>query len=285
MMNELKVKEKLTEFLIEDIGCGDLTTGSLGNKDQWIQGHFISKEDGIFAGEEIIKLGFSLISKDTEVILFKHDGDRIVKGDIIASVEGTFSTLMAGERVILNLVQRMSGIATMTNEFVHILDGSGIRICDTRKVMPGLKIFDKYAVTCGGGYNHRFGLYDGVMLKDNHVAAVGSTGDAIREVRKRVGHMIRVEVEIETEEALLQAVEAKADIIMFDNRSPEEIKSWMRHVPDHIVTEVSGGITLENIHQYRETGVNYISIGALTHSVSGLDISFNIASQKEGEGK
>ncbi|YCA43021.1 carboxylating nicotinate-nucleotide diphosphorylase [Bacillus sp. JZ8] len=284
-MNELKVKEKLTEFLIEDIGCGDLTTSSLPNKDQWIQGHFISKEDGIFAGEEIIKLGFSLISKDAEVILFKHDGDRVMKGDIIASVEGTFSTLMAGERVILNLVQRMSGIATMTNEFVHVLDGSGIRICDTRKVMPGLKIFDKYAVTCGGGYNHRFGLYDGVMLKDNHVAAVGSTGAAIREVRGRVGHMIRIEVEIETEEALLQAVEAKADIIMFDNRSPEEIKSWMRHVPDDIVTEVSGGITLENIHQYRETGVNYISIGALTHSVSGLDISFNIASQKEGEGK
>jgi nicotinate-nucleotide pyrophosphorylase (carboxylating) len=184
--------------------------------------------------------------------------------------------LLTGERVILNLLQRMSGIATLTHRAVTILNNSHTRICDTRKTTPGLRMLEKYAVVCGGGYNHRFGLYDGVMIKDNHIAFCGSITKAVQAVREKLGHMVKIEVETETKEQVLEAVRAGADVIMFDNRTPDEVREFVSLVPKPIITEASGGITLENLAEYGTTGVDYISLGMLTHSATALDISFHL---------
>ena len=169
----------------------------------------------------------------------------------------------------------MSGIATATKNAVNLLDDPNIRICDTRKTIPGLRIFEKYAVTCGGGFNHRVGLYDGVMLKDNHIAFAGGITQAVNLVRSKMGHMVKIEVETENEKQIIEAVEAGADVIMFDNRTPAEIKEFSKIVPKHIITEASGGISIKNIADFKGCGVNYISMGSLTHSAMPLDISFN----------
>jgi len=224
----------------------------------------------------VITAGLHLLDTDIKIELYKKDGDRVEKGDILGAVYGPIVQLLTGERVILNIIQRMSGIATLTREAVERLDSEHTRICDTRKTMPGLRMFDKYAVTCGGGYNHRFGLYDGVMIKDNHIAFAGSITKAVAAVKQQLGHMVKVEVETETKEQVLEAIEAGADIIMFDNRTPEEVKEFAALVPSSITTEASGGLTLANLHEYGKTGVDYISLGMLTHSAKALDISFNI---------
>ena len=179
-------------------------------------------------------------------------------------------------------MQRMSGIATVTNACVEALNDPSIQICDTRKTVPGLRMLDKYAVVTGGGKNHRQGLYDGVMIKDNHIAFCGSITKAVQAVREKIGHMVKIEVETESKEEVLEAVEAGADVIMFDNRSPEEVKEFATLVPKTIVTEASGGITLDNLASYSGTGVNNISLGFLTHSVKALDISLQV---KEGNKK
>lgn len=170
----------------------------------------------------------------------------------------------------------MSGIATATNKAVKTLQSDHTRICDTRKTTPGLRMFEKYAVTCGGGFNHRIGLYDGVMIKDNHIAFAGSITNAVKIAKEKLGHMAKIEVETESEEQVLEAIEAGADIIMFDNRTPEEVKHFQKLVPQHITTEASGNITLQTLADYRHTGVDYISLGFLTHSVKALDISLTI---------
>lgn len=206
----------------------------------------------------------------------KQDSDHINEGDIIASVSGPIKHLLTGERLTLNLIQQMSGIATATHKAVNILQSDHTRICDTRKTTPGLRMFEKYAITCGGGFNHRIGLYDGVMIKDNHIAFAGSITNAVKIVQEKLGHMVKVEVETETEEQVLEAIEAGAHIIMFDNRSPDEVKQLQTLVPSHITTEASGNITLETLSDYRNTGVDYISLGSLTHSVKSLDISLTI---------
>jgi nicotinate-nucleotide pyrophosphorylase (carboxylating) len=178
--------------------------------------------------------------------------------------------------VVLNLVQRMSGIATLTRKAVSTLDSGHTKICDTRKTTPGLRMLEKYAVTTGGGYNHRFGLYDGIMIKDNHISFAGSITNAVERVRKQAGHMVKVEVEVETEAQVREAVNAGADIIMFDNRTPDEIKELIKLVPSGFITEASGGIQLTNLAGYRDTGVDYISLGFLTHSYKALDISVKV---------
>lgn len=266
----------LQSFFLEDIGERDITSETIFSSNQKAKGYFLVKEDGILAGVEIISTGFRLLDSAIETIIYKQDGEIVKKGEIIATVSGPIVPLLTGERVILNLLQRMSGIATLTNRAVALLNSDYTRICDTRKTTPGLRMLEKYAVTCGGGYNHRFGLYDAVMIKDNHIAFCGSITQAVKAVREKVGHMVKVEVETETREQVLEAVAAGADIIMFDNRSPEEIHEFVKLVPKPIMTEASGGITLENIAEYGDTGVDYISLGMLTHSVKSLDISFNI---------
>lgn len=279
-MNPIKLKQALESFFLEDMGERDVTSQLIFPRNSMATGTFLMKQDGIIAGTDIITTGFRLLDSSAEVELYKHDGEEVHKGEILAKVKGPIVALLTGERVILNLIQRMSGIATATNEAVKQLDDNHSRICDTRKTMPGLRMFDKYAVTCGSGYNHRFGLYDGVMIKDNHIAFAGSITKAVSMVKKQLGHMVKIEVETETKEQVQEAVQAGADVIMFDNRSPQEIKEFCRLVPKEIITEASGGITISNLKEFRHTGVDYISLGMLTHSVQALDVSFNIEGEK-----
>ncbi|EAH4447842.1 carboxylating nicotinate-nucleotide diphosphorylase [Listeria innocua] len=274
-MNSILMNQAIQAFLLEDIGQHDLSSDSIFSSETMGEGVFIAKETGILCGIAIPPKVYEILGGNVQFEAVKKDGDTIKKGDIIATVSAPVRTLLSGERVILNLMQRMSGIATQTHIAVKQLDDSTIRICDTRKTAPGLRAFDKYAVQSGGGFNHRNGLYDGVMLKDNHIAFSGGITEAVSTVREKLGHMVKIEVETETASQVKEAVQAGADIIMFDNRTPEEIKQLVTLVPNHITTEISGNITLDNINHYRGCGANYISLGSLTHSVSALDISFN----------
>lgn len=275
-MNKIKLKKMLEAFFIEDIGERDITSDAIFPINEQVRGVFIAKENGVIAGLDIMRTAYQLLDPTIEVHTKFKDGERAKKGEAIAEVLGPVRYILTGERLILNLLQRMSGIATLTKKCVEALNDPTIYICDTRKTVPGLKMLDKYAVTCGGGKNHRFGLYDGIMIKDNHIAYCGSITKAVHAVRERCGHMVKVEVETETQEEVLEAIEAGADVIMFDNRTPEEVREFTKLVPNHIITEASGGITLDNIAMYAHTGVDYISLGFLTHSVKALDICLQV---------
>lgn len=280
-MNRLKVEAALKNFLIEDIGDRDVSSVLFQESDI---GEAIVrlKEDGVIAGLQCFTWGYGLLDDTVEVELLKKDGDHVASGEAIVRLKGPIASLLSGERVLLNLVQRMSAIATLTAKCVEALGSSHTRIVDTRKTTPGLRMFEKYAVRAGGGFNHRIGLYDAVMLKDNHIAAAGSITQAVEKVRASLGHMVMIEVEVETEEQLLEAIVAKPHVIMFDNQTPETMTRWAKLVPASIRTEASGGIDLYKLSSYRHTGVDVISIGALTHSVSNIDISMNLtASSKE----
>lgn len=272
-MNQLLLKEKIQAFLIEDIGEHDTTSAAIFPLSEMGKATLIVKEAGVIAGLDIIEVAMHLLSPASLVTLFKKDGDTVQAMEEIATIEGPIQHILTCERVMLNLLQRMSGIATLTKQAVDQLGESHTRICDTRKTTPGLRMFEKYAVRCGGGFNHRIGLYDGVMIKDNHIAFCGSITKAVEAVQEKVGHMVKTEVETETEEQVIEAVQAGSDIIMFDNRSPAEIPHLLKHLPAHIISEASGNITLDKLHDYAQTGVDYISLGFLTHSYQALDIS------------
>ncbi|WP_446937141.1 carboxylating nicotinate-nucleotide diphosphorylase [Lysinibacillus fusiformis] len=272
-MNIIKLEEMLKQFFNEDIGDGDLSSEYIFSpKEQGIFS-FYAKESGIFCGAPIIEHGFHVLDRSIKVNLPKKDGEAVEAGDVIAIIDGPLQKLLMGERVILNLIQRMSAIATAAHLAVQEIAGTNTKICDTRKTIPGLRMLDKYAVRIGGAFNHRNGLFDAIMLKDNHIAFAGSMTNAIQAAREKVGHTVKIEVEIETKKQLDEAILAGADIIMFDNRSPEEIRAWLPAVPSSITTEASGGITLENIRAYAQTGIQWISLGSLTHSVKAFDIS------------
>lgn len=279
-MNNIKLQTMLKQFFNEDIGDGDLSSELIFSREDQGSFTFYAKEEGVFCGNAVIETGFQLLDPTLQITLLKEDGDLLEKGEKIAIIEGRLQSLLTGERVVLNLIQRMSGIATNAKKAVELTRGTRAKVCDTRKTMPGLRMLDKYAVRTGGAYNHRSGLYDCIMLKDNHIAFAGSITNAVQRAKSKIGHTVKIEVEIETKEQLLEAIEAGADIIMFDNRTPEEIKDWLPLVPDHIATEASGGISLENLRAYAESGVEWISLGALTHSVKALDISALV--QKKG---
>lgn len=269
-MNRILRRKLLEQFLFEDLQHQDLTSDAIFPENYLGQATIYTKEPGVFCGSDIVTETYSLLDPRIHVTLHKHDGGPLQDFDVIATIAGPVRSILSGERVVLNLIKRMSGIATLTAEAVQRLNSSVTKITDTRKTAPGLRLFDKYAVTCGGGYNHRFGLYDGVMIKDNHIAFAGSITQAVALVRKQLGPMVKIEVETETVEEVKEAVANNVDIIMFDNRTPEEIKQWMPLVPKHIVTEASGGITLEQLPLYRDTKVDFISLGFLTHSVKAL---------------
>lgn len=280
-MNRLLAEKALTHFLMEDIGERDASAVIFDDNDK---GTAIvrSKAEGIVAGLQLFVWGYRLLDPAISVEKLKNDGDRITAGEPLLRISGNVADILAGERVFLNLVQRMSAIATLTHQCVESLGSTHTRIVDTRKTTPGLRMFEKYAVRTGGGFNHRNGLYDAVMLKDNHIAAAGSITEAVAKVRAAHGHMMMVEVEVETEQQLLEAIAAAPDVIMFDNQTPETMKRWAELVPSSIRTEASGGIDLERLADYRHCGVDVISIGALTHSVSNLDMSMNLSvSHKE----
>lgn len=272
-MNSIKLESMLKQFFNEDIGDGDLSSEYLFSPLDQGSFSFYAKQDGIFCGAEIIEHGFRLLDSTLKTTLDKQDGDFVKAGESLAVIEGSLQKLLTGERVILNLIQRMSAIATAAHEAVMLTAGTKAKICDTRKTIPGLRMLDKYAVRTGGAFNHRSGLYDCIMLKDNHIAFAGSITKAVETARKKIGHTTKIEVEIETQAQLQEAIAAGVDIIMFDNRTPEEIKSWLKQVPGHIATEASGGITLKNLRAYAESGIQWISLGALTHSVQAFDIS------------
>ncbi|MGR3765190.1 carboxylating nicotinate-nucleotide diphosphorylase [Rossellomorea sp. NS-SX7] len=279
-MNNIKLKSMLEEFLKEDLGDGDLSSESVFAESDKGTFFLIAKENGIFCGKSVIETTFSLLSNETVAEVYVEDGDSVKEGQQFARVTGSMRALLQGERVVLNLIQRMSGIATSTHRAVQKVEGSGARVCDTRKTTPGLRMLEKYAVRTGGGYNHRNGLYDAIMLKDNHISFAGSISAAVKKAKQQCGHTVKIEVEIESEEGLIEAVDSGADIIMFDNCSPKQIKEWIRHVPPKVVTEASGGITEENLNEYAHTGVGYISLGYLTHSVKSLDISARVFRQE-----
>ncbi|MFY2310452.1 carboxylating nicotinate-nucleotide diphosphorylase [Lysinibacillus fusiformis] len=272
-MNIIKLEEMLKQFFNEDIGDGDLSSEYIFSPKEQGTFSFYAKESGIFCGAPIIEHGFHVLDRSIKVNLPKKDGEAVEAGDVIAIIDGPLQKLLMGERVILNLIQRMSAIATAAHLAVQEIAGTHTKICDTRKTIPGLRMLDKYAVRIGGAFNHRNGLYDAIMLKDNHIAFAGSLTKAIQAAREKVGHTVKIEVEIETKKQLDEAILAGADIIMFDNRSPEEIRAWLPAVPSSITTEASGGITLENIRAYAQTGIQWISLGSLTHSVKAFDIS------------
>ncbi len=280
-MNLIKLKYLLQQLFIEDLGERDLTTEAIFSLDDKECGQFLIKEDGIIAGLPIMKTAYQLFDPTIQVTLHAKDGDNVKKGDVVATVCGPIVHLLSGERVILNLMQRMSGIATLTNKAIQQLNSTHTKICDTRKTTPGLRMLEKYAVRYGGGYNHRYGLYDAVMIKDNHIAHAGSITKAVEKVKQQIGHMVKIEVETESKEEIIEAVKAGVDVILFDNTVPDVMKEYVSLVPDTIITEASGGITLDTITDYRHTGVDYISLGMLTHSVQSMDISFNIAGGKK----
>lgn len=274
-MNRLVLEEKLRAFFIEDQGDGDLS-GRVFDKGHESEAVVRAKEPGIAAGLELFKIGFGLLDPHVRVELFCSDGEHFEAGDALVKLSGPTTSILSGERVLLNLVQRMSSIATMTNACCRLVEGTGTQIVDTRKTTAGLRIFEKYAVRVGGGMNHRNGLYDAVMLKDNHIAACGSITDAVQSVRAKVGPTVKIEVEIESKEQLLEAIEALPDIIMFDNQLPATIREWKSIVPQGILVEVSGGITLDTLSDYAYAGADIISLGALTHSVKPIDLSLNV---------
>ncbi|MFZ4451459.1 carboxylating nicotinate-nucleotide diphosphorylase [Salibacterium aidingense] len=280
-MNRFQVREKIKEFFHEDIGIGDLTTEAVFSTQDTAAGSVISKETGIFCGAAVFEEGWKLLDPAMEVTVHAAEGTRVSKGEKVLTVKGPVRALLSGERVLLNIIQRMCGTATETARLVQALDDSSIQVCDTRKTMPGLRMFDKYAVRCGGGVNHRLGLYDAVMLKDNHIAAAGSITAGVANVKERVGHMVKIEVETTSKEEVQEAVQAGADVIMFDNCSPEQVKKLAALVPEGIITEASGMISIETIAAYRGSGVDYISAGAVTHSVQAHDLSLVVEEEKK----
>lgn len=269
----LQVDHLLLEALKEDISSEDVTTNAVMKEAVPGQVDLIAKQEGVIAGLDVFRRVFQLLDENTEVVFFCRDGERVTKGQLMGKVEGDIRVLLSGERVALNYLQRMSGIATYTRSVADLLEGTGIRLLDTRKTTPNMRIFEKYAVRVGGGYNHRYNLSDGVLLKDNHIGAAGGVREAVRMAREYAPFVRRIEVETENLEMVKEAVEAGADIIMLDNMSPEEMKEAVRLIDGRAETECSGNVTKENIASLVSTGVDYISSGALTHSAPILDIS------------
>ena len=272
------VREIIRIALEEDIGNGDITTSLLIPEDHESRALIIAKGNFVVAGIPFVKEVFAILDEGIRFNVFINDGLKVTKGDMIAEVYGKTRTLLSGERVSLNILQRLSGIATLTNMFVERVSGLGAKIVDTRKTTPGLRFMEKYSVRIGGGSNHRFGLFDGILIKDNHIEAVGSITEALRLAREG-HHLAKIEVEVENLNDLKEAVEAGADIVMLDNMSIKDMKEAVKIVRGskrNIIIEASGNITLNNVREIAETGVDLISIGALTHSATAADISMKI---------
>ncbi|WP_017728640.1 carboxylating nicotinate-nucleotide diphosphorylase [Halalkalibacterium ligniniphilum] len=275
-MNEVKIKQMLQAFLIEDAEHGDVTTEAIFHPEEQCTAEIVAKGSGKIAGMGLLRLGFEIIDRNVLVDGLVQDGQFVEKGNKIARIQGSVRSILFGERVLLNLLQRLSGIATMTDQAIQTLNDDTIRICDTRKTTPGLRMLEKYAVRCGGGYNHRYSLSDAVLIKDNHIMSAGSITKAVKMVKKELGHMVTIQVETTSKEEVLEAVEAKVHAIMFDNCSPELVHSLQALVPSSVTTEASGGINLESLPSYRGCGVDYISLGFITHSTTVLDLSLKV---------
>lgn len=270
------IDDLIKTALKEDINYIDVTTDYLLDPEAVTQAYFVSKDDGILCGIQVAMRVFTLLDPEVKFQLYKKDGDPVKRGDRILDMEGHTVALLKGGRTALNLVQHMSGVATATHRCVELVEGTNASIADTRKTLPGLRPIQKYAVTCGGGRNHRYNLSDAAMLKDNHIDAYGSITAAITALRKKAGHMLSIEVEVRNFEELQEALDAGANIIMLDNMDCSDMAQAVEMTGGRAKLEASGNITLENIRQVAETGVDIISLGALTHSVKCFDISMKI---------
>lgn len=274
MTLDLKQIDKvILNALEEDMPYGDVTTDNLISDGDFTEAKFIAKADGVIAGMPVAARVFTLIDGRTEFEILKSDGESAKKGDIIAVLHGPTAAVLKGERTALNLLQRMSGIATRTRTFVDLVQGYDVSVADTRKTTPGLRYLEKYAVRCGGGRNHRYSLSDAVMLKDNHIAAGGGILSAVRKVRAQIPHTVKIEVEVENMDMVREAVEAGADIIMLDNMNEQKMAEAVAYIAHRALVEASGDVTEERIRAIAETGVDIISIGRITHSVKAMDIS------------
>jgi len=271
---------QIGEFLAEDIGRGDITTQACVSDDVSGIGKFLAKEDLVVCGLAVAEAVFLHLDEDSpEIETSVNEGDEFLSLFFFATLKGFADVLLTGERVALNLLQRMSGVATLTRAYVKAVDGTKAQIVDTRKTTPGLRMLEKYAVTVGGGKNHRMGLDDGVLIKDNHIALAGGITEAVVMAKQKVGHLHKIEVEISNWAQLREALEAGADIVMLDNQTPEEARKLVemaRQINPAVLLEASGGMDLERVRSFAEAGVDLISVGRLTHSAKAVDISFKI---------
>lgn len=262
--------------LAEDINYMDVTTDNLLSPEHTSSAYYIAKDSGVLCGIDIAKRVFELAGGNVEFETLIHDGEKVQKGDIIAKMKGSTVTLLKGERTALNILQHLSGIATVTNKCAELIAGTNASVTDTRKTLPGLRAMQKYAVTVGGGKNHRFNLSDGAMLKDNHIDAYGGITQAVTALRKKIGHMVKIEVEVRNLDELREALAVGCEVIMLDNMNCDEMKKAVEINNGKALLEASGNVTSENIRNIAETGVDIISLGALTHSVKCFDISMRI---------
>lgn len=270
---ELNADELILSALREDITSEDITTNSVMREYQLGEVELICKQDGVIAGLDVFKRTFELLDSKTEVTFTKKDGDTVKNGDKIGVVRGDIRVLLSGERTALNYLQRMSGIATYTRSIADLLKGSKTKLLDTRKTTPNMRVFEKYAVKVGGGYNHRYNLSDGILLKDNHIGAAGGVKEAVQMAKEYAPFVRKIEIEVENIDMLKEALDAGADIIMLDNMSVEDMKEAVKLVSGKAETECSGNVTKENVEKLVDIGVDYISSGALTHSSPILDLS------------
>lgn len=264
--------------LAEDIGAGDITTRAIVKRADTGTAHFIAKEEMVVAGLIVLDKVFNRLDKKIVIKAHASDGDAVKKGSVIAEVTGRLDAILVGERVALNFMQRLSGIATLTREYVRRVGKTGAKILDTRKTTPCMRILEKYAVRVGGGRSHRFGLFDSILIKDNHIKAAGSVGEALRRVNGKYMHRMPVEVEVRNIAEVRQALKERPDIIMLDNMPTVKIKEALKMIDNKALVEVSGGVSLSNVAGIAKTGVDFISVGALTHSARGVDISMKVVS-------
>lgn len=276
LLPQFYIDDIIKKALEEDINYLDTATAYVIPETTITTAKFVSKAQGVLCGIDVAMRVFRLLDPDCHYTVYKKDGDKINKGDVIATMDGRASMLLQGERTALNLLQHMSGIATATNECVSLVEGTNVSIADTRKTIPGLRALQKYAVTCGGGKNHRYNLSDCAMLKDNHIDAGGGITATVQKLREKIGHTVKIEIETRNMDEVKEAVEAGADIIMLDNMSTQEMKEAVTYIDGRALTEASGNITAENIKEKALSGVDIISMGALTHSVKAFDISMRI---------
>ncbi len=282
-LNTESIARSIRQWLDEDIGTGDITTMTTIPLERKSRGIIHVKETGIMAGMPVAGLVFETVDPELQFIARAADGQAVEQGAVLAEVVGSTRSILLGERLALNLLQRLSGIATRTRQYVEALEGTPVRLVDTRKTTPGHRALEKYAVRVGGGHNHRFGLYDAVMIKDNHIKGAGGINQAIVSARRAIPHTMKIEVEVETQDQLEEALSAMPDIIMLDNMNVEQMKSAVHRIKEmapHIVIEASGSVTLQTIKDIASSGVDVISVGRLTYSVSSLDISLDLNERK-----
>lgn len=272
MLNFLIVDEIIRNALKEDGPYGDVTVSSIVSPFERAKADLIAKENGIICGLKVFKRVFEILG-EVEVEFLVKDGDQVNNSMVIGRVIGNAQNILIGERIALNLLQRMSGIATLTNKYVKKLEGLNTKILDTRKTTPNLRALEKYAVKIGGGVNHRFSLSDGILIKDNHIGYAGSIKEAVKLARNNSSFIRKIEIEVETEKQVIEALEAGADIIMLDNMTPNLARDMVKLIDGRAITECSGNVTLDTVLEYGKTGVDYISSGELTHSVKAFDIS------------